>query len=394
MSKLVSAQLTKSMEALGPLAAWAWDPTFRERLVRPETCDFVMGSPHEPAAPEYVNAIARAAQPSGPLHYAYTRNDPVATEPIASGLRDRFGIDLEAADIFLTNGSFTGLSMLLRSLVDPGEEVVFISPPWFFYEAFIVGAGATPVRVFADRMTFDLDVDQIAAALGPRTRAVIVNTPNNPTGRIYPPATLEALADALSVASERYGRPIWLLSDEAYNRILFDGRTFPTPIAYYPRSFMVYTYAKTHLAPGSRLGYIAVSPTMPEREQLRVPLLLAQITSGWAFPISVLQHAVPDLEAVSIDLGTLQRRRDRLVAALRDEGYELVEPEATFYVLVRSPIEDDMAFCRRLNDHDVFVLPGSMFEMPGWFRIALTASDDMVERGIPGFAKAMKETRG
>ncbi len=391
MTQVVSEQLRRSMEALSIFGTWASDPKLFERLQRPETCDFAFGNPHDLAAPEYVDAIARAARPTGPAHYAYTQNDPVAAEAIASGLRERFGISFEHEDVYLTNGNFTGLSLLLRALTDPGDEVVFVSPPWFFYESLIVGGGLTPVRVFADRATFDLDLRAIADAIGPRTRAIIVNSPNNPTGRIYPPATLEALGGILTDASERHGHPIWLLSDEAYNRILFDGRTFPTPVAYYPRSFMVYTYAKTQLAPGSRLGYIAVPPTLPEREELRSPLLVAQITSGWGFPISILQHAIPDLEGFAFDLATLQRRRDVLVAALREQGYELVDPEGTFYILVRSPLEDDIAFCDLLNAHDVYVLPGSMFEMPGWFRISVTASDDMVERGIPGFAKAIAQ---
>jgi aspartate aminotransferase len=253
----------------------------------------------------------------------------------------------------------------------------------------IVGSGATPVRVDADRTTFDLDLDAIAAALSPRTRAIIVNSPNNPSGRIYPPAALDALAALLEEASVRNGRRIYLLSDEAYNRIIFDDRDFSTPVAHYPHSFLLYTYAKTLLSPGSRLGYIATPPDMPEVADVRSPLLIGQITFGWAFPVAALQHAVPDLERLQPDIPALQRRRDTLVPALREQGYDAINPEGTFYVLVRSPLEDDEAFCRILASHDVFVLPGAMFEMPGYFRISLTASDDMVERAIPGFAKAI-----
>jgi aspartate aminotransferase len=250
------------------------------------------------------------------------------------------------------------------------------------------------VRVLADRATFDLDVEAIAAAITPRTRAIIVNTPNNPTGRIYPAETLDALARVLTEASDRNGSRIWLLSDEAYHRIVFDDRDFVSPVTRYPWSFLIYTYGKTHLAPGSRLGFLAMPPTMPEREQLRDPLVLAQIATGWAFPVSILQHALPELEGISTDIKALQRRRDRLVRALRAQGYEPTEPEGTFYVLVPSPDPDDRAFCRRLAAHDVYVLPGSTFEMPGYFRISLTANDDMVERAIPGFAAAIEEVRG
>jgi aspartate aminotransferase len=164
-------------------------------------------------------------------------------------------------------------------------------------------------------------------------------------------------------------------------------------VAYYPHSFLLYTYAKTLLSPGSRLGYIATPPGMPEAEELRLGLQIGQITYGWAYPVSLLQHAVPELDAMTVDIPTLQRRRDLLVSTLREQGYEAVEPEGTFYIIVRSPLADDERFCEVLREHDVFVLPGAMFEMPGWFRISVTANDDMVERALPGFAKAIQEAR-
>jgi aspartate aminotransferase len=282
------------------------------------------------------------------------------------------------------------MAAVLRALCDPGDEVIFVSPPWFFYETLIVSAGARPVRVLADRETFDLDLVAIGDAITERTRALIVNSPNNPSGRVYPRDQLDALAALLASARERHGEPIHLLSDEAYNRIVFDGRPFATPLESYPHSSLLYTYGKTHLAPGNRLGYVALHPEMPGKEDLALPLLTAVVTGGWGFPVSTLQHAIADLEAVGPDLGRLQRRRDLLVGALREQGYELIEPEGTFYILVRSPDPDDQAFCAALREHGVFVLPGATFEMPGWFRISITASDEMCERAIPGFARAIE----
>jgi aspartate aminotransferase len=390
---VISQQLLRMRESLGSFAEFGTDPELDRALARPEACDFVFGNPHEVAATEYVDALLRAVRPTGPGHYAYTLSDPIATDAIAAGLSERFGLPFDAADVSLTNGNFAGLATLLLALVDPGDEVIFVSPPWFFYETLIVGARATPVRVLADRRTFDLDVEAIAAAITPSTRAIIVNTPNNPTGRIYPTRTLDALAGVLTEAADRNGHPIWLLSDEAYNRIVFDDREFVSPVTRYPWSFLIYTYGKMHLAPGSRLGYLAMPPTMPERAELREPLLLAQVATGWAFPVSLLQHALPELEGVATDVKALQRRRDRLVDALHSQGYDPVEPEGTFYILVPSPEPDDRSFWRRLADRDVYVLPGSVFEMPGFFRISLTANDDMVERAVPGFAAAIEEVR-
>jgi aspartate aminotransferase len=310
---------------------------------------------------------------------------------VATSLRERFGIPFEPRDVFMTNGNFAGIAVALRTVVDPGDEVVFVSPPWFFYEVLIQAAGATPVRVRADRRTFDLDIEAIERAITTRTRAIIVNSPHNPSGRIYPTAQLDALAEVLTAAGARTGGPIYLLSDEAYNRIVYDDAVFPTPVAHYDRSFLLYTYAKTLLTPGSRLGYIALPPGMPDRHQLREAIGTMQMLTGWAYPVAVLQHALPQLEPLSIDVKQLQRRRDRLCAALAEQGYDLIVPEGTFYITVRSPLRDDLAFVDLLNAHDVFVLPGSVFEMPGSFRISLTATDEMVERGIPGFEAALRE---
>jgi aspartate aminotransferase len=241
--------------------------------------------------------------------------------------------------------------------------------------------------------TFDLNVEAIAEAIGPRTKAVLVNTPHNPTGKIYPPQTLRRLAGVLTEASERWGM-IYLLSDEPYSRILFDGRGFQSPAADYPNTLLLYSYGKQLLAPGMRIGYIALPPTMPDRRRVMLHLIVAQLANGYAFPNALLQYAAPDLEGISVDVDRLQARRDRMVEALRDMGYELHVPEATFYLLVRSPLPDDRRFCDLLAEERVFAMPGAMLECPGFFRLSLTASDDMIERSLPAFARARKRVTG
>ena len=391
----VSKQTAEIVRALGPFGEFGTDDELWEALRRPEACDFMFGNPHDVAPPAYVDALVRAAQPTGKDHYAYTMDLPEAVASIGDDLRGRFPVAFRDEDVHLTNGNFVGLAIALRTLVDAGDEVIFVSPPWFFYETLIVAAGATPVRVLADRdHEFDLDLGAIEAAITPRTRAIIVNSPHNPSGRIYTPEQLAGLATILDEGSARSGHRIYLLSDEAYNRIVFTPHTFTTPVAHYPHSFLLYTYAKTLLSPGSRLGYIAVGPDVEGGDELRAALQIGQITLGWAYPVSILQHAIPELNAMGPDIPVLQRRRDMLVSTLREQGYEVVEPQGTFYVLVRSPIEDDRRFAEMLRTHDVFVLPGAMFEMPGWFRLSVTANDDMVERSLPGFAKAIEEAAG
>jgi aspartate aminotransferase len=178
-----------------------------------------------------------------------------------------------------------------------------------------------------------------------------------------------------------------LLSDEAYSRIVYDAREFVSPACEYPWSVLVYTYGKTLLTPGQRLGYLALPPEMPveERLALRGALTLAQVVTGYAFPNALMQHAVPALEQLSVDVAALQRKRDRVVAGLRAGGYDVEVPEATFYVLPRAPGGDDALFVEQLAGRSVFVLPGSAVELPGYFRISLTATEEMIERALPVF---------
>jgi aspartate aminotransferase len=357
----------------------------------PENADFVFGNPQEMVLPEFVEALQRWTVPQDKDWYAYKFNEPYAQAAAAGALRDRRGEPFEDQDIFLTDGAFAGLNISIGAVTDPGDEVVFLTPPWFFYEALIIASGATPVRVRVKQPSWDLDLDAIADAITGRTRAIIVNSPHNPTGRIYPPDQLEGLANVLTETSEMNGRPIYLVSDEAYSRIVFDDRQYRSPTSFYPFSFLVYTYGKTLLTPGQRLGYVALPPTMPNRKSVRETMMVAQLAiGGHAVPNAVLLRALADLETLSVDVKALQRRRDRIVESLRSNGYDVITAEGTFYVMSRSPIDDDMAFTERLAKDKVFVLPGTLVEMPGWFRISVTGNDDMVERALPIFERSAK----
>lgn len=355
---------------------------------RADCCDFTFGNPHDMPLPGFVAALQKWSTPQDQNWFAYFSGEDHAQAVIAQSLRDRTGRPYAAEDVLMTNGAFGALTVALQGLVEAGDEVIYLLPPWFFYAGMIHHAGGKPVAVKIRQDTFDLDLDAIAAALTDKTKAIIVNSPNNPTGKIYPPATLRALGDLLQQASARYGRPIYLISDEAYSRILFDGNDFPSPTTYYPHSLLVYTYGKTLLNPGERLGYLAISPEMPAREQVRMPLFMAKVFSGLAIPNSLLMHAIEDIEELSLDLNQLQQRRDRLIAALRAIGYTVHAPEGTFYLLPRSPLVDDWAFFELLADQNVYCLPGAVVDLPGYFRLSLTANDAMIERAIPGFAAA------
>jgi aspartate aminotransferase len=374
----------------------ALDPFFEAVTRRPALGaqpvigDFMAGNPQEPTLPGFVEALRRWSVPTASDSFAYRPMHEPARQAAAASLTAELGVGFAAEDVFLTRGASGAIALALSTVVDPGDEVVFLSPPWFFYEAMILASGATPIRVRLEPPAFDLDVDAIVAALGPRTRVVIVNTPNNPTGRIYPTTALEHLAAGLAETAQRYGHPIWVISDEAYSRILFDGRSFPSPGLFHPYSMLTHTYSKSALAPGQRLGFLALAPGLPEADVVRRALLNFIFGS---MPDAVMQYALPDIEHLLIDVAAIERRRDRMVSALREQGYEVQIPEGTFYLLPRAPLADDRAFCAHLADEGVLVLPGHVVELPGYFRISLTANDEMVDRSLPVFARAIERTR-
>jgi aspartate aminotransferase len=360
----------------------------------PLVANFAVGNPQEFAMPQYVEALRGQLEPRDKDWYAYKLSEPKAQAVVAERLAGLTGLAWDPADVQMTNGGFGAIAVALRMLLEPGDEAIFLSPPWFFYEMLTLAAGGVPVRVPLAPPDFELELEGIEAAVTPRTRMVLINSPHNPSGRVYPPEDLRRLAEVLERSGRRIGRPIYLLSDEPYRRILFDDRRFHSPAEAYPHTVITYSYGKQLLAPGMRIGYLTWPPAMTDRPRLREDAFIQQCAVGWAFPNADLQHALADLEPLVIDLAAMQRRRDRVVSRLREIGYETTVPEGTFYLLVRSPIADDEAFAEMLGRHRVLVLPGSIVELPGWLRVSLTASDEMVERGLPGFEAAWREASG
>jgi aspartate aminotransferase len=351
----------------------------------PDALDFTFGNPHEMALPGLVDAMRAQLEPRSVDWFAYKSSERTAQEAVAAGLRSELGLDFEPDDIAMTQGAFGAIQLALAMLADAGDEVVVPVPGWFCYAPMLHAANLVPVGAPLAPVDFDLDVDEIARAITPRTRIVIVNSPANPTGRVYPKETWDALAAVLDAASRRHGRRIWLVSDEPYRRIRFDGIGFASPAGSYPWTVIDYSYGKVLLAPGQRLGYLAISPLLEpaERSALREACMPLQLAIGWGFPDALMQYSVPALEGVSIDLVELTRKRDRMYGALRDAGYALTRPEGTFYLWGRAPGGDAAAFCAGLAERGVHLMPGTLFDQPAHLRISLTATMDTIERALP-----------
>jgi len=360
---------------------------YAERRFDPDVCDFTFGNPQEFPLPGLVAAIRDRAVPHDKNWFAYKTSEEAPQAFLAEHLSRELGLPFAPTDIALTTGAFAANMVAFHQVLDAGDEAIFSEPAWFCYEPLLLAAAAVPRKVPLKVPRFDLDLDAVDAAITQRTRLVIVNTPHNPTGRIYDRETLAELAELLERASARIGHRIYLLSDEPYRRLRFDGRPFHTPAAVYPWTFISYSYGKVLLAPGQRLGYLATSPLMPDvdRRAFSDAMLAAQMALGWCFPNAVMQYALPDLETLSIDQAALARRRDRLMGVLTESGYDVLPPEGTFYLWSRWPAGDPEQLWNRLADRNVFVLPGTLMNLPAYFRISLTASDVMMERALPAF---------
>lgn len=352
--------------------------------------DLTFGNPHDMPLPALVSAIRARMEPQAPHWFAYKTSEEEPRSVIAAALGAELGLPFRPEDIAMTQGAFGAIALAFSLLLDPGDECIIPQPGWFCYATILRARNAVPVKVPLAVGSFDLDVAAIEAAITPRTRIVVINTPHNPTGVIYSRARLAELAEMLTRKSAELARPIFILSDEPYRRIRFDSAPFTSPAALYPHTLIDYSYGKILLAPGLRIGYLAISPGMPDadRDALSTAAVRSQVGGGWNFPDAPLQYAVSDLETLGIDIGELQRKRDRLHGALTQWGYHMTRPEGTFYLWGRAPGGASLAFTRRLAEQGVFVMPGTLFEEPADFRISLTGTASMIDASLPAFEAA------
>ncbi|MGI9374258.1 MAG: aminotransferase class I/II-fold pyridoxal phosphate-dependent enzyme, partial [Hyphomicrobiales bacterium] len=292
-------------------------------------------------------------------------------------------------DITMTQGAFTAIALAFDLVLNPGDEVILPKPGWFAYTPILASRGYVPVHAPLDPMSFDLDIEAIAQAISPKTKMVVVNTPHNPTGVVYTRERLQELANLLEERSRKHGKRIIILSDEPYRRIRFDGVDFTSPAAVYPWTLIDYSYGKVLLSPGQRLGYLALGAMMPEenKQALQSVTFASQCALGWGFPDATMQYAVPSLEKLSIDIEALTAKRDRMLGALKQWGYDVTTPDGTFYLWGRAPGGDSLAFARDLAARGVYVMPGTLFDCPSEYRVCLTATMEMIENALPEFER-------
>ena len=361
---------------------------------RENVFDFSLGNPSVPS-PGWVNESIRQlldTQSSLQLHgYTSAPGDLTARQAVAADLNRRFGTNYTGAELYLTAGAAAALCACFRALAEPGDEFVAIAPYFPEYRCFVEqGAGAKLRVAEADTETFQINFESLAGCLNPHTKAVIVNSPNNPSGAVYTAETVQKLADMLRSASEEYGHPNYLISDEPYREIVYDG---PAPFlpAYYDNTLVCYSWSKSLSLPGERIGYVLVPGDIADSGDVYAAVAGAGRSLGYVNAPSLFQQVTSLCCDMTSDLSVYERNAKLLVTSLREMGYHVVEPGGAFYLFPRSLEPDDLAFSERAKQFDLLLVPGAGFGAPGHVRIAYCVQTEMIERSLPKF-KALADS--
>lgn len=350
--------------------------------------DFSLGNPSIPA-PEAVRAsIERSLTlPPTQLHgYTPAPGLPVAREAVAASLNRRFGTSYAAGDVYLTCGAAASLSISFNAVVNPGDEVIVIAPYFPEYRVWIETAGATCVEVMADASTFQIDVAAVASAVNERTKAVVINSPNNPVGSVYAERNLRDLAAALSDAEKRLGTQIYLVADEPYREITY-GADVPWVPSIYDRTIVCYSYSKSLSLPGERIGWVLVPNTNPDHDKLVLAVAGAGRKLGFVCAPAIFQRVVIDCIDEPSDVEAYAENRRALTEGLSALGYEFIEPQGAFYLWVKALEPDASAFFERAKSFELLPVPSDSFGCPGWVRVGYCVSRDTIVNSMPAWKK-------
>ncbi len=362
------------------------------RIGADKVFDLSLGNPVIEPPQEFHDELRRLANAPAAGRHRYMPN-PGYMETrlaVADTLKNETGLDFGGGDIIMTCGAAAAANVVMKTILNPDDEVIILSPYFWEYLYYIDNHGGVPVVASTDDQ-FQLDVAAIEAVMTPKTRGIVINSPNNPTGAVYSAEGIAELAELLERKQTEYGSEIFIISDEPYRRILFDGLTFPQVLPPYDNSLVVTSHAKDLALPGERIGYIAVNPNYAGKEELSAGLGFCNRTLGFVNAPALMQHIVRNLQGVSVDAGYYEKKRDYLHTQLSELGYDVVKPQGAFYLYPKSPIEDDVAFTKSLLQWNVLVVPGRGFGTPGYFRISYCVEDWVLEGAVDGFAHAVAE---
>ena len=364
----------------------------KQRYGKENVFDLSLGNPVMEPPVEFVQELRKLAEQPLPGMHRYMENAgyPETRAAVAAQLSLDIGIEFTFKDIIMTCGTSGALNILLKAILDEGDEVIIFAPYFVEFANFIGNHGGV-TRILPSDEQFVPRVDVMETAIGPRTKAVIINSPNNPTGVVYGEDILHQMGELLRKKEAQYGTQIFLISDEVYRKIIYDGLKFQPPLHHHPQSIIVTSHSKDLALMGERIGYIAVNPGCSQKEELMDSLVFCNRVLGYANAPALMQHIVRHLQQVPAPVAEYQKSRDFLYDNLTKMGYSLIKPQGAFYMFPESPLEDDVAFVRELKELKVLTVPGRGFGAPGYFRISYCVDEQTLEGSLAGFQKAAQK---
>ena len=352
--------------------------------------DFSLGNPNVPPPERFNELLRETVSTCGLGDHCYMPNTgyPMVCGSVADYLAKEQQAPVTEKDVLMTCGASGALNVVLKSVLDPGDEVLTPIPCFVEYKFYADNHGGV-LKTVATKPDFELDPEAISAAITGKTKVFLINSPNNPTGQVYSEESLKTLGRILEQKSKEFDRTIYLLSDEPYRKIVYDGIVVPSIFTAYKNSIIGTSYSKDISIPGERIGFIAVNPAATYREKLLAAMTVANRILGYVNAPALMQRIVACMQGMSVDVSEYARKRDLLCDGLAGFGYEFAKPSGTFYLFPRSPISDDVEFADALKEERILVVPGSGFNGPGYFRIAFCVDDNTIKNSMTGFGRAI-----
>ena len=356
--------------------------------------DFSLGNPDLEPPASLKRALRELAEhPITGMHrYMPNSGYSETRQVIAEYLKEESGLPFDQSHVVMTVGAAGGLNVVFKAILDEDDEVVVPTPYFMEFQFYIDNSGGR-IRLVESNDDFSLNLQAIEAAIGEKTKAVLVNTPNNPTGVVYSQEALEGLGTLLKQKSKELGRTLFLITDEAYRRIVYERIKLPIIFNVYPHTIRVTSHSKDLSIPGERIGYIAVNPHIEDLDDLLAAVVFANRTLGFVNAPALMQRLVAPLQRNSVNLRIYEEKRDLLYSALTSYGYKVVKPQGAFYLFPRAPIDDDVAFVKELQSRRILTVPGRGFGKPGYFRIAYAVEKQTIEKSLPGFKEVAEKYR-
>lgn len=354
--------------------------------------DFSIGNPSVPAPKSVDESIKKLVDnmDSVALHgYTSAAGDLEVRAKIADFVNEKYNAGISAENIYMTCGAAAGIAIVLNAIVNPGEECIVFTPYFPEYKVFLEKTGGKLVEVKSDD-NLQIDLDAFEAAITEKTRAVIINSPNNPSGVVYPAEKIQGLSDILNKKQEEYGHPIYIVTDEPYRPLVYDDIEVPYVTNYYDNTFVTYSFSKALSLPGDRIGYIIVSPKMKDSADAFAAIAGSGRMLGYVCAPSVFQRVVADNVDVTSDISIYKKNRDLLYNALTEMGYECVHPDGAFYLFVKTK-GDSREFCEKAKKYELLLVPADSFGTPGYMRVSYCVDTAMIEKALPAFEKLINE---